>query len=153
MMRLPVGLRRWCYRRAYSVLRLYWFVARPRTVGAKCVLTDGDLVLLVRHTYGHAEWELPGGAIRRREQPLHAARREMHEELGLQIDDWRPLGTLDGNLDSHPATLHCFTAEIGGRPLTVDPGEIERVDWFPRERLPDELGRYVRPILARDELD
>lgn len=148
---LPVGLRRWAYRRAYSLLRVYWLVLHPRTVGAKCVLTDGDRVLLVRHTYGRAEWELPGGAIRRREQPLHAARREMLEELGIELDDLRPLGELHGNLDHHPATLHCFAADIHGRELKLDPGEIERVDWFARAALPTELGRYVLPILARTD--
>ena len=38
---------------AYAGLRTYWFLApAPSVVGVKCVLTDGDDVLLVRHTYG-----------------------------------------------------------------------------------------------------
>ena len=40
-------------------------------------------MLLVRHTYGPRAWDLPGGAIKRGEPPIDAARREMDEELGL----------------------------------------------------------------------
>ena len=62
--RLPVGLRRRAYRLAYALLCVYWFVRRPECHGVKCVLTDGALVLLVRHTYGPPLWDLPGGAIK-----------------------------------------------------------------------------------------
>ena len=64
-MDLPVLVRRVGYRFAYAGLRVYWFVLRPRSTGIKCVLTDGDRVLLVRHTYGPRAWELPGGSLKR----------------------------------------------------------------------------------------
>src|SRR5437588_13105692 len=85
---LPIPLRRLGYKAAYAGLRAWWLVRHPRVSGVKCVLTQGDLVLLVRHTYGHRGWDLPGGSMKRGESPESAARREIGEELGLGIDDW-----------------------------------------------------------------
>ena len=82
IMRLAVKARRAGIRCAYIGLRAYWFLTRPHVIGVKCVVTHGDDVLLVRHTYGHRAWDLPGGTVKRREVPLAAAQREMHEELG-----------------------------------------------------------------------
>ncbi len=150
-MNLPVPLCRVVYRSAYTALRGYWFLRRPDVQGVKCVLTDGDRVLLVRHTYGHREWDLPGGAVRSREPPLQTAQREMQEELGVQVSDWQPIGELREVIDHRRDTMHCFTAEIGGMPITMDRCELQAVSWFDRERLPRELGRFVVRILAMVE--
>ena len=148
-MRLPIPVRRWGYRCAYSLLRVYWLLAHPEVRGVKCVLTNGDDVLLVRHTYGDREWDLPGGRIRRDEPPANTARREMHEELGVLIDDWAPLGEVSGTVDHRRDRMQCFEAEMRDGRIEIDRGELAVVDWFPRERLPDDLGRYVREILSR----
>src|SRR5437588_3478638 len=147
-MKLPVPFRRLAYRLAYRGLRVWWFVARPAVAGVKCVLADGDRVLLVRHTYGPAHWDLPGGSIKRREAPVHAARREIDEELGLRIEDWEALGTVTGRMDHRRDTPHCFRAQLSSPRLTLDPGEIATAQWFPRSELPPRLAHYVRPILS-----
>ena len=74
---MSVTARRVGYRVAYRLLQLVWLFARPAKSGVKCVLTDGDRVLLVRHTYGSRGWALPGGGLKRGEQPVAGARREM----------------------------------------------------------------------------
>ena len=148
-MRLSVQARRSAIRVAYAGLRTYWFVFRPRIVGVKCVLTDGDDVLLVRHTYGSRAWDLPGGTVRRREAPRDAARREMQEELGRRIDDWHELGELFVRTNHHDDNLHLFLARVNDRRLELDLGELAEAGWFPRDALPADLGRYVRPIVAR----
>jgi 8-oxo-dGTP pyrophosphatase MutT (NUDIX family) len=145
---LPVRVRRWCYRLAYLVLRIYWFLVRPQASGVKCVLRRGDRVLLVRHTYGRPEWEVPGGKIKRREQPELAAAREMHEELGIRIDHWTAVGRVTGRADYRRDTLHCFQTEFDGRELSLDGGEIAAAGWFTRSALPPDLGGYVSRILA-----
>ena len=148
-MRLSVRARRVAIRFAYAGLRTYWFLLRPRIVGVKCVLTHGDDVLLVRHTYGSRAWDLPGGTVKRRETPRDAARREMHEELGRRIDDWTSLGELFVNTKHHDDNLHLFLARVNDRDLELDPVELAEAGWFPREALPSDLGRFVRPIVAR----
>jgi 8-oxo-dGTP diphosphatase len=148
-MRLSVQVRRVAIRFAYAGLRTYWFLLRPRIVGVKCVLTHGDDVLLVRHTYGSRAWDLPGGTVRRREAPRDAARREMHEELGRRIDDWTSLGELFVRSNHHDDNLHLFLASVADRQIEIDLVELAEAGWFPREALPPDLGRYVRPIMAR----
>ena len=108
--------------------------------GVKCVLTNGDEVLLVRHTYGDREWDLPGGRIRRDEPAVNTARREMHEELGVLIDDWAPLGEVSGTVDHRRDRMQCFQAEMRDARLEIDLGELAVVDWFPPRGLPDDLG-------------
>ena len=136
------------YRGAYAGMRAYWFLARPDVVGVKCVLTDGDQVLLVRHTYGHRAWDLPGGAVRRGEDPVSAASREMHEELGVAVGAWRALGEVRANIDHRRDNMHCFQADIAGQRISMDPCELAAARWFPRRQLPSELGRFVSHILA-----
>ncbi len=148
-MEFLVPLRRVGYRVAYSGLRVYWFFLRPKLSGVKCVLTDGDEVLLVRHTYGPRAWDLPGGSVKRGELPISAARREMAEELGVSIDDWRPLGSVMVTVGHRSDYVRCFEADAPRRELTIDRGEIAEAAWFPRNRLPEDLGRYARPILNR----
>jgi 8-oxo-dGTP diphosphatase len=146
--RVKLRLRRAGYRAAWRGLRLYWFLFRPRSRGVKCVLTDGDLVLLVRHTYGPRSWDLPGGSIKRGEAPAAAASREMHEELGVLVDEWRSLGQFELVVDHRRDSLHCFQAELHAPRLVIDQGELGAVGWFPFDRLP-RVGRYTQQVLAR----
>jgi 8-oxo-dGTP pyrophosphatase MutT (NUDIX family) len=145
---LPVPLRRYGFKFAHLGLRIWWLIARPNVNGVKCMITDGERVLLVRHSYGQPKWDLPGGTMKRREQPRETARREMAEELGITLDGWADLGTLSGRADHRHDTMHCFHAELFNPDLAVDRGEIDEARWFASDRLPPNLGRYVRPILS-----
>jgi ADP-ribose pyrophosphatase YjhB (NUDIX family) len=148
-MPLALQARRLAMRYAYAGLRTYWFLFRPQITGVKCVVTHGEDVLLVRHTYGHREWDLPGGTVKRHELPLDAARREMHEELGRRIEDWVALGDLFVHVDHHRDNLHLFQAQLPDRQLDIDLTELAEAVWFPQDTLPPDVGRYVRPIMAR----
>ncbi len=148
-MELSVAIRRPAYRVAYQALRVYWRLARPSKLGVKVALLNGERVLLVRHTYGRSYWDLPGGSVKRHEPPLGAARREISEELGIEIDQWIPLVHVRGRVGGRQDILHCFRAEVREPRLIVDRGEIAAWDWFPLARLPTHLNPIVAPILAR----
>jgi 8-oxo-dGTP pyrophosphatase MutT (NUDIX family) len=144
-----VAIRRLGYRSAWTLLSVYRFVRRPGLTGVKCVLTDADCVLLVRHTYGPRDWDLPGGGLKRGEAPAAAARREMREELGLTIQDWTALGDVPQTVHRCKGTLHCFQVEVRRPEITIDRGELSVARWFARNELPSSLRPDVRPILAR----
>jgi 8-oxo-dGTP pyrophosphatase MutT (NUDIX family) len=57
-------------------------------LSAVVYLERGDEILLLRRAGGamSGQWFLPGGAVERGERPEEAARRELHEESGLEID-------------------------------------------------------------------
>jgi len=68
---------------ALSVLKVYWWVVRPFTVGVKAVIVNekGE-VLLVKHTYQDG-WHLPGGAVKKGESVSKGIEREIREEVGV----------------------------------------------------------------------
>ena len=61
------------------VVRLW----RGTTLGVRAIASDGEGVLLVRHTYVSG-WHLPGGGVNAREMAEAAARRELFEETGYE---------------------------------------------------------------------
>jgi 8-oxo-dGTP pyrophosphatase MutT (NUDIX family) len=142
-------VRRPIYRVGYRILQVYWLAARPRLRGVKCLLTDADRVLLVRHTYGPRWWDLPGGRVERDEDPDHAAAREFTEELGVRSDAWELIGELDMSFLGRRDTLHCFRLELSAPRLEIDRGELQAADWFLRAELPYDLAPWVLPIVAR----
>ncbi|HET8977385.1 MAG TPA: NUDIX domain-containing protein [Solirubrobacteraceae bacterium] len=147
-MSATLTVRRWGYRIAYRLLQVFWFVARPHKRGVKCLVTDRDRILLVRHTYGRRAWDLPGGSMKRRESPLGAAHREMSEELGLDGVDWADMGQLRGRLDHRRDVIHCFCVELSAPALILDRGELETAQWFARDQLPEDIAPYVGEIIA-----
>jgi ADP-ribose pyrophosphatase YjhB (NUDIX family) len=67
----------------HGLLRLGWFVRRPRTFGAHALaLTPEGKAILVRLRYAPG-WRLPGGGRRADEDPRDAVLRELCEEIGM----------------------------------------------------------------------
>jgi 8-oxo-dGTP pyrophosphatase MutT (NUDIX family) len=68
---------------AHSLLKLNWFVRRPRTFGAHALaLTPEGKAILVRLRYAPG-WRLPGGGRAEDEDPRDAVLRELREEIGM----------------------------------------------------------------------
>lgn len=151
--RLPIPVCRVVYRAAYAGLRIWWFVRRPQSAGVKCVFTQGDRVLLVRHTYGHREWNLPGGTVRRGEPPSATASREMHEELGVTVTDWTDIGRLAATIDYRRDTMHLFHVELDGQQITMNRCELAAARWFSCRALPTDRGALVDRIIRYAPVD
>jgi ADP-ribose pyrophosphatase YjhB (NUDIX family) len=67
----------------HALLKLGWFVRRPRTFGAHALaLTAEGKVILVRLRYARG-WRLPGGGRRADEDARDAVLRELREEIGM----------------------------------------------------------------------
>jgi len=125
-------------------------VRRPDTRGVKCVVRDADgRVVFVRHTYGdRRSWEIPGGNLRRSEDPEVAVRREMREELGIELAGVRAVGEVEV-AGSHKRTLlHCFEAGTGGAPLRLAEAEIAQARWAPAGDPPQPLGPDAARIVG-----
>jgi 8-oxo-dGTP pyrophosphatase MutT (NUDIX family) len=124
------------YRVAYRLLRLYWFLFRPRTYGARCILVCEDHVLLIRQTYGDRLWTLPGGGLTKGETPEAAVRREVKEEVGVSLSRLQYLGQFVSTQTYNVDTVYVFTAPAPNQAYTLDAGEILAARWFAREALP-----------------
>ncbi len=72
---------------------LVWLITQKFLVGVVgVVLNDAGQILLLNHTYrGKYPWGLPGGWLKRGEQPMEALQREIKEETGMQVEVIKPL--------------------------------------------------------------
>lgn len=67
----------------HKLLKLGWFVRRPRTFGAHALaFTPERKVILVKLRYAPG-WRLPGGGRDETEDPRDAVLRELREEIGM----------------------------------------------------------------------
>ncbi|MFP5320278.1 MAG: NUDIX hydrolase [Acidimicrobiia bacterium] len=127
--RLPVGFRR----------RIVRAVSPSFTVGAMCFIErDDGALLLVRHTY-RDRWGVPGGLLQKGEDVGEGARREVREEVGLDV---RLLGEPAVVVDADPQRVDVIFRAApadGADPDDLRPGSAEIVEarWFPADGLPE----------------
>lgn len=141
---LPLSLHRALLPWAHFV-RHYWRCWRKAPIaGVSVIITNlsGD-VLLLKHSYGPDVWGLPGGGLGPGEDPLEAARREVREELGVELARIEPIGTLEEVLSGSPHTAHLFAATCDRQPRP-DGREVVMARFFPSHSLPEPLGRHTR---------
>jgi len=143
---LDVGIRLG-YRWAYLMLRLWWSVRRPHTHGTAVALWHEGRVLLVRTSYRHC-YSLPGGFVRRGEPPEQAARRELREEIGLDLPAqilhhaWHGTMHYESRLD----TTDIWEVSLDQRPaLHITGREIVWAGWMDPSAA---LGRRLLPHVA-----
>jgi 8-oxo-dGTP diphosphatase len=92
---------------------------RPTVRVGGLVLIEGRVLLLRQERGGEDYWMLPGGGVRVGETLADALRREVVEEVGLEIAVGRPLALLESispDLEAYPKhILHVVLAgEISG---------------------------------------
>ena len=143
------ALKRKTYRVVYRWLWALSFVRRPRGRGVKALLVNDGDVLLVLHTYGPREWELPGGGARRGEDAFGALRRELREELAVEVADATLLSESGGPGRYAAVRVSYFRVDVDERAVARDTIEIAEVAWFDPRRLPDPLGWHAANALAR----
>lgn len=125
------------YRVGFALALLVWRTRRPTHNGALVAIHVGDELLLVRQSYRGA-LSLPGGGVASGETPLEAARRELVEELHLDIrpGQLREVHTETGLWDGRDDTVTFFEAVLEQAPaLRIDGREIVEARLVPRARL------------------
>jgi 8-oxo-dGTP pyrophosphatase MutT (NUDIX family) len=142
-----LGLRRAAYRVAYRLLWLLALVRPPHGQGVKAAVTCRGEVLLVRHTYGPDRWELPGGGVRRGEDPLAGLQRELAEELGIEVGAPSVVCTVVGRGRLRHHRTHLYRVELDDPRIRHDPVEIAEVRWCDAAAPPSPLGSEVRLAL------
>ena len=130
-------------------LRHHWRrLAKPQLYSVTAILRDRqERVLFIRHSYGSRAWTLPGGGMSARESPRDAARREMGEELGLDLTHLTLLETFDETVSGAPQTAHVFLADIEAEP-EPDGREVVEARFFAVGDVPGPITDLTRRRLA-----
>jgi 8-oxo-dGTP pyrophosphatase MutT (NUDIX family) len=125
--RLPRRLRRF----------LIHLGAPSYSVGAMCVIErDGTDVLLVRQSYRDG-WAAPGGLLQRREEPAVGARREVKEEVGVDVETLgEPVVIIDTKARRIDVVFRCRIEPPVPDDFDPDSVEIVEARWFPKDSLP-----------------
>ena len=110
---------------------------------------DGRTLLVRKH--GTEAFMQPGGKIDPGETPAQALTRELHEEIGLQVDEarLRPLGQFSApaaNEPGHAVHAHVFALDADGDLPAA--AEIAETRWLS----PDEACALPLAPLTRDHL-
>ena len=112
---------------------------KPPSLAANvAIIQDGRVLLLQREDY--EVWGLPGGMVEDDESLADAARREVLEEVGLQVELTRLVGVYsDVNLFHRGVHGILFAGRIVGGELRVDPREGLQARFFDPGELPADL--------------
>ncbi|MEL7369800.1 MAG: NUDIX hydrolase [Myxococcota bacterium] len=147
------------YRTAYTAMRVYWAIRRPNTHGALVAVWHQDRILLVQNSYTQYR-SLPGGYVRRGETGREAARRELKEEVGLEVslDSLVPTYDRVREWEGKQDRVEIFTLEVESPPsIEVDRREVVAAGFYPvqearRLRLFPPIHAAIETYLARSAL-
>ena len=108
------------------------------------VIHNNNKFLATQRGYGEFEglWEFPGGKIEQEESHIEALKREIREELGIEIEVNRYLCTIEYDYPSFHLTMHTYMCEKASGNielrehksscwLTID--ALDSVQWLPAD--------------------
>ena len=108
------------------------------------IIREGDRVLATQRGYGEFEgmWEFPGGKIEPGEEREEALKREIGEELAVEIEVEELVCTVEYDYPNFHLTMHCYFCSIvkgvvellehkSARWLRCD--ELNSVEWLPAD--------------------
>ena len=126
--RIPPRLRRWTMRLSNAQFAV--------TAGAVIFDRQGRVLLLKHRFRPGTGWGMPGGFMQQGEQPEEALRRELREEVGLEVEKVELFTTRAFKVPSQVEIV--FTARAIGDPNELN-FEIQKAAWFSVNELPHEL--------------
>lgn len=136
--RLPKPMRRWGVLITESRFTV--------TVGA-VVLDEQGRVLLLKHRFRSGSgWGIPGGFVHPREQPEAAIRRELREEIGLEVESIE-VAVVRALLAYQQIEIIFRACPRGG--IQSQGREISRAEWFALDSLPRELSHDQRGLIQQ----
>lgn len=134
---------------AHRLMKLGWFVRRPRTFGAHALaLTPDRRVVLVKLRYARG-WRLPGGGRAEDEDPRDAILRELREEIGMTSHGRVRLARdLEERADyKRDLASLLIVEEVRYRPPRWS-WEVEQITETDLDRLPADLSRPAATWIA-----
>ena len=122
--------------------------ARFTVTAGALIFNDAGQVLLLKHRFrAGSGWGIPGGFLEAGEQPEQALRREMHEEIGLELEQVEIFTTRTFRKPQQVEIL--FLAHVNKIDFKPETMEVERAGWFSLRSLPEGLPKDQRVLIER----
>lgn len=118
---------------------------RKKIFVVAAIILNSDQIIAMQRGYGEFEgfWEFPGGKIENGESQEVALKREIKEELNIEININRHFDTTDYSYPDFDITLYFYLCEIksGRIELKEHKGkkwlgkeDLETINWLPADR-------------------
>jgi len=131
-----------------------------------CVYQDGKILCTKRSNqkkYLPNVWEVPGGHVNHDEHPVAAAKREVMEEVGLEVEIEKIFAVEDfifPNNQNHAVNLFFLAKVVGNNEVKICEEEVSEYAWMDKAEFQEKFGnekyegdpRYVKCILEAFEL-
>lgn len=130
----------------HPLLEAYWFIFRPKTRGVKCVIQNNQKILMIRNTYGHKLWTFPGGGIDQGETAEQAVKREVMEEVRLEVKSLIKIGEFTTTAEYKRDTVTVFAGKSEDDRFKIDEKEILEAQWFSPNNLPA-ISEYAKEVM------
>ncbi|MDA2930288.1 EamA family transporter [Acidobacteria bacterium AH-259-O06] len=133
-----------------------WGIAlRPKVEVAAAILrTDGKVWIQKRQSTDHLEgyWEFPGGKVDPDESPYQALRREIHEELGLELDatPCDPIHIQEYSYPEREVRVHFFLVQLDSD-SPLGSGQWVRLDQLDQFTFPPANQAVIEKIRTEGE--
>jgi 8-oxo-dGTP pyrophosphatase MutT (NUDIX family) len=135
------------YKMKYLGRALFWltwplvYVYSPVRLRARVLVRYDDEFVVVNPHFGSGQWQLPGGGVRRGESLVQAARREVNEELGIDLLGL-PIRLINPSSPAHWFVENglfkryaLFVVDLKKRPaVTIPAQEISAYCWFKKDQ-------------------
>jgi 8-oxo-dGTP pyrophosphatase MutT (NUDIX family) len=146
---IPKPLHRSLFRLAHALRKRWWRLANPRLRGCRMIALDSaGRVLLIRQSYGSGDWLTPGGGLRRGDDPVAGALRELREETGCRLDDAVQVALLEERLHGARNAVHVVVGLTADKPRP-DGREVIEAQFFALDALPEDMPPLLRGQLPQ----
>jgi len=128
----------------YKILRIYWHIFKPITLGVRAIVTnEKSEILLVKHTYQNY-WFLPGGGVKKGETFEQAIKRELMEETGYEANIIELFGVYQNTHEGKHDNVVVFVCkDVKFIEFSPSP-EIKEYGFFSADDLPENTSRGMR---------